>query len=112
MSVFWLTILFLSMTLLGSCGCFLLKRSTEHGLSVKLLLRNLNFYFGGLTYFLSAVLNIVLLKYLDYAIVLPLTSVTYVWSMILAHFFLHEKITKGKICGMALILAGMPFLFL
>ena len=106
-----LIVLFLSMTLLGSSGCLLLKISTKRGLTIGILLKTPNFYLGAFCYFLSAVLNIILLKYMDYAIILPLTSITYVWSMIFAHFLLHEKITREKMSGMALIIAGIPFLF-
>ena len=61
---------------------------------------------GGFLYLAAAVLNIWLLRYLDYSVVLPLTSLTYVWTMILSKLFLNEKITGRKMAGVLLLLAG------
>lgn len=55
---------------------------------------------------ISALLNIFVLRYLDYSVVLPLTSITYVWTMIISYLILKESITKRKIAGVALILVG------
>jgi len=57
-------------------------------------------------YLLSAVLNIYVLKYLDYSVVLPLTSITYIWTMVLSYFSLKERITAKKVLGVALIVGG------
>ncbi|MEI3328235.1 MAG: EamA family transporter [Coprococcus sp.] len=61
---------------------------------------------GGGLYLISALLNIFVLRYLDYSVVLPLTSITYVWTMIISYLILKESITKRKIAGVALILVG------
>ncbi|MFR2167688.1 MAG: hypothetical protein ACLS5W_07540 [Coprococcus sp.] len=45
-------------------------------------------------YLVSALLNIYVLRYLDYSVVLPLTSVTYIWTMVISYFILKEKISK------------------
>ena len=50
--------------------------------------------------------NIILLKYLDYTVVLPLTSLTYVWSAIIAFVFLKEKIFGKQMLGLAMIVCG------
>lgn len=95
----------LVVTLLGSvASLFLKKASGSEGISA--LLKNINFYAGGFLYFLSAVLNIYVLRYLDYSVVLPLTSFTYIWTMVLSCCILKENITGKKIMGVALILAG------
>lgn len=41
--------------------------------------------------------------------VLPLTSLTYMWTMFLSYLILDEKITKRKIAGVILILIGAVF---
>ena len=61
---------------------------------------------GGVLYLLSALLNIYILKFLDYSVVLPLTSITYIWTLILSYKLLHEKISKKKIIGVAFIVLG------
>lgn len=95
----------LIMTLLGSvASLFLKKASGSEG--VLDMLKNANLYIGGCLYLASAVLNIWILRYLDYSVVLPLTSLTYVWTMVLSYLILKEKITKKKIGGVVLIIIG------
>ena len=93
------------MTLLGSvASLFLKKASSSNGIGG--LLKNVNLYVGGLLYLSSALLNIYVLKYLDYSVVLPLTAITYIWTMVLSYFVLKEKITMKKIVGVAMIVLG------
>ena len=57
-------------TLLGAFGGFYLKKSTgKEGISGIILSPFL--YIGGFSYLISAVLNIIVLKYLPYSVVLP-----------------------------------------
>jgi hypothetical protein len=44
-----------------------------------------------------AIINILVLKQLPYTIVFPLTSITYIWTLMISYFLLGEKI-KGKNC--------------
>jgi len=83
---------------------FLKKASSSA--EIKAVIVNPNLYVGGFLYFASAVLNIWLLRYLDYSVVLPLTSLTYVWTMVLSYMILKEKIGGRKIAGVVLILIG------
>lgn len=95
----------LIMTIMGAfAGLFLKKASSSDGL--KSLIINLNLYFGGVLYFISALVNIYLLKFLEYSVVLPLTSITYIWTMIISYFILNENITFRKIVGIVFILVG------
>jgi len=93
------------MTILGSVAAFFLKRASGFK-NTKELLCNINFYIGGILYFFSALLNVYILRYLDYSTVLPLTSITYIWTMILSYFILKEKIGIKKIVGVIGILIG------
>lgn len=70
------------------------------------MLRNLNLYIGGFLYVIAALFNIYILRYLDYSVVMPLGSITYVWTMILSFVILKEKISRKKILGVACIIAG------
>ena len=103
-----MTILYLClliMTLMGSVASLFLKiASASNG--IKTLLLNPSLYAGGLLYLGSAVLNIILLRYLDYSVVLPLTSLTYVWTMVFSYIILKETITAKKIAGVVLIAIG------
>ena len=98
-------IVLLVMTMFGSVASLFLKKAS--GLNSLIdMLKNINLYIGGFLYVSSAVLNIWLLKILDYSIILPLTSLTYIWTMVLSYFILKEKITVKKIAGVCLILVG------
>jgi len=85
---------------------FLLFCSVTLCLAKVLLLKNKNVYTGGGLYLIAALINIYVLRYLDYSIVLPLTSLTYVWTMILSCFVLKEKMTIRKTIGAIGIVAG------
>ena len=98
-------IVLLVMTMFGSVASLFLKKASGSNGFVDML-KNINLYIGGFLYVSSAVLNIWLLKILDYSVILPLTSLTYIWTMVLSYFILKEKITVKKILGICLILIG------
>ena len=98
-------ILLLFMTILGSIASLFLKKASVSD-NLFAMLKNYHLYIGGFLYFLSAVMNIVVLRYLDYSQVLPMTSLTYIWTMILSYVILNEKITQKKCLGVFLILIG------
>ncbi len=95
----------LIMTMLGSAASLFLKKASGSERIVSLL-KNVNLYIGGLLYFISAILNIWILRYLNYSVVLPLTSLTYIWTLLLSCVILKEKITRKKIIGVTMILIG------
>lgn len=97
------------MTIIGAfAGYFLKRASLSKGL--KELIINKYLYLGGFLYFISALINIYVLRYMDYSVVLPLTSITYIWTMIISYFFLNEKISKKKIVGIFAIIIGAIFI--
>lgn len=93
------------MTLIGSIASLFLKKSSGAEKFLEILL-NPYLYVGGGLYLGSAILNIYILKYLDYSVVLPLTAITYIWTMILSYWILKEKITSKKIGGVIFIVVG------
>ena len=98
------------MTLCGSLGGYFLKRASAKLDSIKNLIINKYIYIGGIFYCLGAFINIILLKYIPYNIVLPLNSITYIWTLVLAYFLLGEKINKYKLLGIMCIVVGVVFL--
>lgn len=98
-------VLILAMTLMGAIASIFLKRASSSENFIKMLM-NMNLYVGGGLYVASALLNIVVLRYLNYSVVLPLTSVTYIWTMVLSYMVLKEKISKKKIMGVICIIIG------
>ena len=97
------------MTLFGSFGGFFFKSSTKVQ-KLYLTLFNKNFYLGILFYLIGAILNILALKYMSYTVVLPMTSITYVWSIILSVVIMKEKLTSKKIIGIISIVIGATFI--
>lgn len=97
--------IFLIMTILGSVASLFLKKASETNGIIELV-KNINLYIGAGLYLTSAVLNIIILQHMDYSVVLPLTSLTYIWTLILSYMILKEKITMKKMVGVALILIG------
>lgn len=97
------------MTLLGAFAALFLKKAS-HFKSIKSLVCDIKFYIGGMLYFLSALINIFILHFLDYSVVLPLTAITYIWTMIISYHVFKEKISIKKLLGIGLILLGAIFI--
>jgi drug/metabolite transporter (DMT)-like permease len=96
-------------TLSGSAGALALKKGMNDlsELRLKLVLTNGWIYLGSFLYILSAVTNIVLLKFLDYSIAFPMTSLTYVWTVIISYFIFKERLTLRKLIAVILIIVGV-----
>ena len=92
-------------TLLGAVASMFFKKASESENIIKVL-KHPGLYIGGFLYLISALIDIYVLRFLDYSVTLPFTSITYIWTMILAYFFLKEKISGKKIAGVALIVVG------
>ena len=95
----------LLMTLLGSAASLFLKKASGFS-NLASLIKNINLYVGELLYVASAVINIWVLRYLEYSVVLPLTSLTYIWTMLLSYLILKEKISVKMIMGIGFIIIG------
>ena len=100
----------LAMTLVGAAGAFFLKGGMDRVDSFAALFKTPRIYLGGCFYLAGAALNILLLRRLPYSILYPMTALTYVWSMALSAAFLGERITRRKLAGVALVLAGVLIL--
>ena len=100
----------LAMTLVGAMGAFFLKAGMDRVDSLTSLFQNPRIYLGGCFYLAGALLNILLLRRLDYSVLYPMTAVTYVWSMALSAAFLGERVIKQKLIGVTAILAGVILL--
>jgi len=97
------------MTLFGSIAAYFLKKVSASETLLETI-KSKYLYFGGALYVTAAVLNIYLLRFLDYSVVLPLTALTYIWTMLISYRYLAEKITKRKILGTVMIISGSIFI--
>ena len=100
----------LLMGMAASAASFFLKRAVSGGLKVIRLLQTPELYLGGVLYLFSALLNLYLLKRLPYSVVVPLGSLTYIWTILIANRFLGESRTRRRVWGVLLIFAGVCLL--
>lgn len=100
------------MTLTGSMGAFFLKKGMNkiQKITILNLIKNSYLYIGGVLYVTGAFTNIYLLKIMPYTVVYPMTSLTYVWTMIISTLLLKEKIRLNKILAVGFILIGICFI--
>lgn len=101
----YLLIVILIFTLLGSYGSYCFKKAASKASIIEILLSPI-LYVGGIFYLISLILNIYTLEYMPYNVVFPLTSLTYVWTLIIARVLLKESITNKKIIGITLLCLG------
>lgn len=99
-------LLLILFTIFGALGSFFFKLSTKQSQDVIQLLRNYNIYLGITFYIISAIINIIVLLALPYTVVLPCSSITYIWSLYLSKTLLSEKVGLLKLAGIAFILLG------
>ena len=110
-----MTVLLYSMliggTLLGAFASYNFKGASAsingfNAQTIAALAKNKIFIIGVVLYLVAAINNIFLLRYFDYSVLLPISSITYIWTMIIANKLLGEVITKRKIFGIVAIIVG------
>ena len=97
------------MTLGGALGAFFFKQGARQLSGVFTIFVQPKIYLGGIFYVLSALLNVYLLRYLDYSVLYPMTAMTYIWSAVLSRLYLGEAITRNKMLGIGAICIGVLF---
>lgn len=112
MNIWILSLMIFIMTISGTFGALFFKRaiSKQQGLNLFRLALTPSLYIGGVCYVLGASTNIILLRYMDYSVIYPMTSLTYIWTMIVSYLVLGEKITREKVFAVLFIVAGVVFL--
>ena len=104
-----IAVILLVETSVASFASFFLKKASGGDSKIDII-KSPFFYLGGILYVVSSCLGIVLLQLLPYAVVLPLGSLTYVWTMFISRWLLHEDITRRKLLGMAVLISGVILL--
>lgn len=103
-------LLVLPMTFLGALGAFFFKSASSKISGILSFLTCKELYIGGAFYVSGAILNILLLRHLQYSILYPMSAITYVWTAVLSSKLLGERISKRKLTGIAAIFAGVVIL--
>lgn len=104
----WYIVILVISVVVASFAQILLKKSAEKTYSSPIR-EYLNVYviFGYGLMFLSMFITIMAYSGLDFTNVPVIESLGYIVVMILSYFFFKEKITKRKLLGMAVIMAGI-----
>ncbi len=112
MNIWILSLLILIMTISGTFGALFFKRAIgqQKGINLIKLALTPSLYLGGVCYVLGASTNIILLRYMDYSVIYPMTSLTYIWTMIVSYLILNERITRDKFFAILFIIAGVVVL--
>lgn len=101
-------LIYLFTTLIAAVSQLILKKAADDpkhtGLSAYL---NLPVIFAYALFLGCMVLNAVALKTVGLSLSGVLEALGYLYMMLLSHFFLREKITRRKLIGNALIIAGI-----
>lgn len=104
-------ILIINATLFAAIGSVYLKIGSDkivtRGNIITLIRKNYHLLLGLAGYSLGAVFNILAYKNSELAIIYPLTSLAYIWSLLMARKILKEKITVLKTIGISLIIIGV-----
>lgn len=96
-------LLLIVMTWCGAIGSVLFKTFTASRSTFVLMT-------GLLSYGLGALLNIVLLAYLPYTMVIPANALTFIWTLLLAKVVFRERVGIFKLAGIACIVSGVLLL--
>lgn len=97
------------MTIVGALASASLKQSTLNSNNIIGIFINRYTFLGVFLYLVSAILNIWVLKTLPYTVVLPLTSITYIWTFIISYKIYNERITVNKMLGCFCLILGALF---
>lgn len=107
-------ILIIVMAISGSLGALFFKLATDRlpeG-QILTLLRIPQLYIGLLFYAVNFITNIVLLWYMPFTIVYPITALSYICTLLISRIVLKEPINREKVLAIMSIAAGVVVLSL
>jgi len=106
-SVVWVSV----GSFIGSLGAAGLKAGATHlKLNVRALITNWKLAVGLGLYLVSTVFFIKGISHGEISVLFPLVSLGYVWTTLWSKLFFDESMTRVKLTGLALILAGCALL--
>lgn len=95
-------------SILGSIGSLFLKLSTRNlSFHPKKLLTNKFLILGGLLYVVASIIFVWALSASQLSILYPIVALSYIWTLLLAHKYLNEKISTNKWIGVIFIIIGV-----
>ena len=97
-------------TVFGAYGSLFLKKGSSKDLRIRYILKNHSLIWGIVLYGIATIFGLLALKFIDLSIAYPITSLSYVWVILLSKKYLNEKIKKLKVIGMFFIILGVVFI--
>lgn len=105
---FWAVASAVAATLLAAGATFLLKRGAiESRLSFGAFHISSHVIWSILLYLLSSLFFLIALLGMQFSVLLPSTTLEYVWVTLLAKGYLHERIGIAKRFGIACVVVGI-----
>jgi len=106
-SVVWVSV----GSFIGSLGAVGLKAGAAHlELSIPALITNWKLAIGLSLYLVSTIFFVKGIAHGEISVLFPLVSLGYVWTTLWSKLFFGEEMTRVKLTGLALILAGCALL--
>ena len=107
----WAIVLVLVVSVIGAVGSLFLKKGSKTvSKNIFKLIKNDMLLIGVLMYAITVPIYIIALKGGELSVLFPIVSTTYIWSSLLAMYFLNEKMNKFKWMGIFLIIIGVMFI--
>lgn len=104
-------ILVLLTSVLSAIGSLFLKKGSKKiSRNFLSIFKNKMLLFGMFMYAVSVPPYIIALKKGELSVLYPLVATSYIWSSLLALYFLKEKMNKFKWIGIFLIIIGVMFI--
>ena len=97
-------------TFFGAIGSIFLKSGIKKSKKVTHMLFTHNLYIGVLLFGLGFIIYFMLLSNNEVSSLFPITSLTYIWTSILASKFLKENVNKIRWTGVLFIVLGVSLL--
>jgi drug/metabolite transporter (DMT)-like permease len=96
---------------IGSLGAVGLKAGAQHiELDIRALATNWKLAIGLSLYLVSTIFFVKGISHGEISVLFPLVSLGYVWTTLWSKLFFGESMTREKLTGLALILAGCALL--
>ena len=106
----WAIGLVILASLFGGAGPVYLKKSTRTLRIHYSAIYNKDLIKGLLFFTVATPIFIIALQGGEVSTLYPIASTSYIWTLILGHHILEEKITRKKITGITLIMIGVAML--
>jgi len=107
-----LLIIMLASTVIAAVGSLFLKKGAANLKKNIMSFFNWNIIGGIVLYCIASIVYLLLLKNNDLSVVFPLTSLTYIWVLIISHRYFKENINKVNIIAIVLIMIGIAMVTL